>query len=77
VTARQGKIIVAITVAVLTVLLLRAALRSGNWVGFVDTEVQLLVPMAIAWWLFSRGGEIETMRKSGETGETRETRKTA
>jgi hypothetical protein len=56
-TARQGKIIVIATVLVLTVLLLRWALGpSGSWVGFAVTEVQLLVPMAVSWWVLSSGG---------------------
>lgn len=50
-TARQGKIAVAATVVILSLLLLRAAWRTENWVGFVVTEVQILVPMAISWWV--------------------------
>jgi hypothetical protein len=53
VTARQGKIAVAVTVVWLSVLLLRAAARTGNWVGFAVSEVGLLVPMAISWWILS------------------------
>jgi hypothetical protein len=50
-TARQGKIAVATTVVVLSALLLREALVGGNWTGFAVTEVQILVPMAISWWV--------------------------
>ncbi|HSD10692.1 MAG TPA: hypothetical protein VLF14_06895 [Candidatus Binatia bacterium] len=52
-TARQGKIVVAATVLVLTTLLFRQALTTGSWVGFVVTEVQLLVPMGISWRVLS------------------------
>lgn len=52
-TARQGKIVVAVTVLVLSALLLRQALTTGAWVGFVVTEVQLLVPMGISWRVLS------------------------
>jgi hypothetical protein len=52
-TARQGKIAVAITVAVLSILLFGSARAEGNWPGFIVTEVQLLVPMAISWWVLS------------------------
>ena len=52
-TARQGKIAVAITVAVLSVLLCREAVADANWRGFIVTEIQLLVPMAISWWVLS------------------------
>jgi len=49
VTPKQGKIIVAATVLVLSSLLLRQALANGGWVGFAVTEIQLLVPMGICW----------------------------
>ena len=52
-TARQGKIAVAITVAVVSALLFRSASADANWTGFAVTEVQLLVPMAISWWVLS------------------------
>ena len=52
-SARQGKIAVAATVVVVSVLLFRSALADANWTGFVVSEVQLLVPMAISWWVFS------------------------
>jgi hypothetical protein len=52
-TARQGKIAVAATVVVMSTLLLRQALASGVWVGFAVTEIQILVPMAISWWVLS------------------------
>jgi hypothetical protein len=52
-TARQGKIAVAITMAVLSALLFRTASADANWTGFAVTEVQLLVPMAISWWVLS------------------------
>lgn len=52
-TARQGKIIVAVTVAVMSTLLLRYAFASGQWVGFLVTETQVLVPTAISWWVLS------------------------
>lgn len=53
VTARQGKIAVAATVLILSALLLRAAISSGEWIGFAVTEIQILVPMSISWWLLS------------------------
>jgi hypothetical protein len=53
-TARQGKIAVAITVAVLSVLLFHEGYADANWPGFVVTEVQVLVAMAISWWVLSR-----------------------
>jgi hypothetical protein len=52
-TARQGKIAVAATVVVLSGLLLDQAIGHGNWVGFWVTEIQVLVPMAISWWVLS------------------------
>ena len=52
-TARQGKIVVAATVLVLSALLLRQVLTTGAWVGFGVTEVQLLVPMGISWRVLS------------------------
>lgn len=48
-TARQGKWLVLATVVVVSGLLLRAAMRNGEWVGFLVTEVQLAVPMLLAW----------------------------
>jgi hypothetical protein len=48
-TARQGKIVVAATVLVLSTLLLWQALTTGGWVGFAVTEIQVLVPMGISW----------------------------
>jgi hypothetical protein len=61
VSARQGKIVVALAVVVLTALLLAAAVRTSNWVGFAVTEAQLLVPMSISWWMFVRepGGRVD------------------
>jgi hypothetical protein len=56
-TARQGKVIVIAAVVVLSLLLLRWALGpTGSWVGFTVTEVQLLAPMAVSWWVLSSGG---------------------
>lgn len=55
-TARQGKIAVALTVAVLSVLLFHEGYADTNWPGFVVTEVQVLVAMAISWWVLSRDG---------------------
>jgi hypothetical protein len=52
-TARQGKIAVAATVVVMSALLVRHALDRGGWMGFAVTEIQILVPMAISWWLLS------------------------
>ena len=40
------------TIAVISVLLLRSAMRNGEWTGFVVTELQLVVPLAIAWLVF-------------------------
>jgi len=50
-TARQGRVAVVITVVLFTILLGRAAMATGNWIGFVVTEVGILVPMAISWWI--------------------------
>jgi len=55
-TAKQGKLLVLVTVGVMTALLLRAAASNGEWVGFAVTELQLAVPMAIAWRLFATKG---------------------
>ena len=52
-TARQGKIAVAITIALLSVLLFREAQADVNWPGFAVTEFQLSVAMAICWWVLS------------------------
>ena len=52
-TARQGKIAVVATVGVMSTLLLRHALTSGVWIGFAVTEIQILVPMALSWWVLS------------------------
>jgi hypothetical protein len=53
-TARQGKIVVLATVLILSGLLLRQTIASGGWTAFWVTEVQLLVPMAISWWVLTR-----------------------
>jgi hypothetical protein len=53
VTARQGKIVVAATVLVLSTLLFWQALATGAWVGFAVTEVQVLAPMGISWRVLS------------------------
>jgi hypothetical protein len=53
-SARQGKIAVAATVLILSGLLLRQAIAGGGWPGFWVTEVQLLVPMAISWWVLTK-----------------------
>ena len=52
--AFQGKIVVGAAVAVLSALLAQYALTGGGWRGFWVTEVQVLVPMAISWWVLSR-----------------------
>jgi hypothetical protein len=52
-TARQGKIVVAASVLVLTTLLFRQTLATGGWVGFAVTEIQVLVPMGISWRVLS------------------------
>jgi len=44
---------VAITIAVLSAMLFRSASADANWTGFAVTEIQLLVPMAISWWVLS------------------------
>lgn len=54
-TTKQGKILVLATISVMTALLIRAAAGNGEWVGFAVTELQILVPMAIAWRLFTTG----------------------
>jgi hypothetical protein len=48
-TARQGRWLVLATVVLVTALLLRSAQRNGEWVGFFVTEVQLVIPMILAW----------------------------
>lgn len=53
-TAFQGKIVVGVTVVVMSGLLAGHALSGGGWTGFSVTELQLLVPMAISWWIFTR-----------------------
>ena len=53
VTAKQGKIAVLATVLVLSVLLFREARSSGEWIGFAVTEIQILVPMSISWWVMA------------------------
>ncbi|MET0152964.1 MAG: hypothetical protein ABW298_10205 [Candidatus Binatia bacterium] len=53
-TARQGKIAVAATVVILSGLLFKEAIAGGGWSGFWVTEVQLLVPMAICWWVLTK-----------------------
>ena len=52
-TARQGKIVVVATVMILSGLLLRQALADGGWAGFWVTEAQVLVAMAISWWVLT------------------------
>lgn len=52
-TARQGKIAVVATVVITGALLLRHASNGGAWTAFAITEVQILVPMAISWWVLS------------------------
>ena len=52
-TAFQGKIAVVATVVILSALLLREALAAGAWTEFAVTEVQILVPMAISWFVLS------------------------
>lgn len=52
-TARQGKIAVVATVIVLSALLFREALATADWVSFVVTEIQVLVPMGISLWVLS------------------------
>ena len=48
-TARQGRWLVLATVLLVSALLLRSAQRNGEWVGFVVTEIQLVIPMILAW----------------------------
>ena len=48
-TPRQGRWLVLATVLLVTALLLRSALGNGEWVGFVVTEIQLAIPMILAW----------------------------
>jgi len=52
-TALQGKIAVAAAVLVLSALLLQHAVANGTWVELAVTEVQLLAPMAVSWWVLS------------------------
>ncbi|MGH7860368.1 MAG: hypothetical protein ACREQY_23820 [Candidatus Binatia bacterium] len=63
-SARQGRLAVAATVVILSVLLFHKATVTGNWVGFIVTEVGLLAPMGVSWWILSGGSE-----RSRETGE--------
>jgi hypothetical protein len=37
----------------MSALLFRHALANGTWVELVMTEVQLLTPMAVSWWVLS------------------------
>ena len=53
-TVRQGRIVIAAAVAILTVLLARSAAATGEWVGFAVSEVGLLVPLGVAWWVLLR-----------------------
>ena len=55
-TTRQTKILILATIAVMTGLLLRSAFRNGEWVGFAVTEIQLLVPLAVAWRVIGARG---------------------
>ena len=55
-TIRQTKILILATIAVITGLLLRSAIRNDEWVGFAVTEIQLLVPLAIAWRVLGARG---------------------
>jgi hypothetical protein len=55
-TIRQTKILILATIAVITALLLRSAIRNDEWVGFAVTEIQLLLPLAIAWRVFGARG---------------------
>jgi hypothetical protein len=48
-TNRQTKILILATLAVVSALLVRSALRNGEWTGFALTELQLFVPLALAW----------------------------
>ena len=48
-TAGQGRLAIVAALVVLTALLLRAAAETGEWTGFVVTEIGMLVPLAIAW----------------------------
>ena len=53
-TGRQGRIAVAAAVVIITLLLLRSATATGNWAGFVVTEIGMLVPLGISWWILGR-----------------------
>ena len=53
-TARQGEIAVVATVVILSGQLLKQAIAGGGWSGFWVTEIQLIVPMAISWWVLTR-----------------------
>ena len=55
-TVRHTKILIVATIAVITGLLLRSAIRNDEWVGFAVTEIQLLVPLAIAWRVLGARG---------------------
>ena len=44
--------LIVATLAVVSVLLARSAMRNGEWTGFAVTELQLVVPLAIAWRVF-------------------------
>ena len=48
-SARQGRILVLGVMVVFTALLAMSAARHDEWVGFAVTELQLAVPMALAW----------------------------
>jgi hypothetical protein len=33
---------------------LRSASATGNWIGFAVTEIGMLVPFGISWWVLGR-----------------------
>ena len=50
-TRRQGRAAIATAIVVFSLLLAREAVASDNWIGFVVTEVGIVVPLAISWWV--------------------------
>jgi hypothetical protein len=52
-TALQGKVAVAATAIILTVLMLRMAVGDGRWGEFFVTEAQVLTAMGVSWWVLT------------------------
>jgi hypothetical protein len=53
-TGNQGRIVIGVLIVIVTFLLIREARASDNWIGFWVTEVGMLVPFAISWWILGK-----------------------